>query len=46
METFEIVFNSVLITSAFWFGFFIIYDSKIKSREREKVEKLFKNKRW
>jgi len=46
METWAIILNSVAVTSSFWFGFFLVYDAKLKNNERKKVEKLFKDKRW
>lgn len=46
METWAIVISAMFVTSTFWLGFFIVYDDKLKKIERQKIEKLFKDKKW
>lgn len=46
MEILNIIVLCISATSAFWFGFFNIYSDFIKKNEKEKVDKIFKNKKW
>lgn len=48
MNSFQIigiVFSTFCITSAFWFGFFSYYVESMKENEKEKVKRIFKNKK-
>jgi hypothetical protein len=46
MDTFAIVITVIASTTSFWLGFFIIHFDKAKDRERKKIEKLFRDKKW
>jgi hypothetical protein len=46
MDTFSIIITAIASTTSFWLGLFIIYHDKTKDRERKKIEKLFRDKKW
>lgn len=45
MSTFGIIVSCVAFTSTFWLGFFMVYEDRLKKREKEKVNRIFKNKK-
>lgn len=45
MSTFGIVIATICATSCFWLGFFIVYDDRMKKIEKDKVSRIFKNKK-
>lgn len=46
METLNLIVLVFSATSAFWFGFFSFYTDFIKNKEKKKIEKIFKDKKW
>lgn len=46
MDTLSIIVTTLAVTTSFWLGFFVVYQDNVKDREKKKIEKLFRDKKW
>jgi hypothetical protein len=46
MDNFSIIITAIASTTSFWLGFYVIQMDKAKDREKRKIEKLFRDKKW
>lgn len=46
MDTLSVIVTTLVVTSSFWLGFFVVYQDNVTEREKKKIEKIFRDKKW